>query len=342
MSPDDDGSGLNEVARSEKVLPGVWRLRLPCPWPGVPHVNAWALSRPDGVVLFDTGIAGEDGLHQLELALGQAKMKLRDVRLLVCTHAHTDHYGLAGPIVDATGCELWMHPAWEHIRGMADNTDRALERRVEVARQSGVPAAALERYAESRKEGKPLIERLIAPDRELVDGVEVSTELGFLRAYETPGHAPSHVVLHEPESGVLISGDHLLGRVSLFFDYGHTADPVQEFLDSLDAVDELDVRLCLAGHGRPFRDVGAKIEANRELVGEQLGRMRGSLAGGEKTAFDTVPDLLGRENFNPATSGWGLQLALAYLDHLAIAGEVEKVEGTDPIAWRVTSQDPRG
>ena len=325
----------NEVARSEKVLQGVWRLRLPCPWPGVPHVNAWALPRPDGIVLFDTGIAGEDGMHQLELALGQAKLKLRDIRLLVCTHAHTDHYGLAGPIVEATGCELWMHPAWEHIRGMAENSERALERRIEVARQSGVPAAALERYAESRKDKKPLIERVIAPDRDLVDGVEVSTELGFLRVYETPGHAPSHVVLHEPESGILISGDHLLGRVSLFFDYGHTPDPVGEFLASLDVVDELDVRLCLAGHGRPFRDIGAKIEANRELVAEQLGRIRASLASGDKTAFDTVPDLLGPDNFSPATSGWGLQLALAYLDHLALAGEAEKMDGTDPVAWRL-------
>ena len=93
--------GRNEVARSERVLPGVWRLRLPCPWPGVPHVNAWAISRGDGIVLFDTGVGGEDGLHQLELALGAAKLKLRDIRLVVCTHSHSGHYGCAGSIVDA-------------------------------------------------------------------------------------------------------------------------------------------------------------------------------------------------------------------------------------------------
>jgi glyoxylase-like metal-dependent hydrolase (beta-lactamase superfamily II) len=333
MSPDDRH---NEVARTERVLPGVWRLRLPCPWPGVPHVNAWALSRPDGVVLVDTGIGGEEGLHQLELALAQAKLKLRDVRLLVCTHSHTDHYGLAGPIVDAAGCELWMHPSWDHVRAMAEDPDRALERRIEVARQSGVPAAALERYQESRKGADPLIDRVVAPDRELVDGVEVITELGALRAYETPGHAPSHVVLHEPESGLMLSGDHLLGRVSLFFDFGHTPDPVGEFLDSLEVVEDLDVRLCLAGHGRPFRDVDAKIEANRSLVHEQLDRVRGSLDGGERTAYDTVPDLLGPENVNAATGAWGLQLALAYLNHLAVEGEAERVEGTDPLAWRLT------
>ncbi|MFN8151310.1 MAG: MBL fold metallo-hydrolase [Solirubrobacterales bacterium] len=324
----------NEVARSEKILPGVWRLRLPCPWPGVPHVNAWALDRGDGVVLVDTGVAGADGLHQLELALGQAKLKLRDVRLLVCTHSHTDHYGLAGPIIDAAGCELWMHPAWDHIRALAEDPDKALERRVEVARQSGVPAAALERYQESRKDEEPLIARIVAPDRELVEGVSVATDLGFFNVYETPGHAPSHVVLHEPESGVLISGDHLLGRISLFFDYGHTPDPVGEFLDSLDTVEELDVRLCLSGHGRPFRDAGAKIEANRALVHEQLDRVRASLRKGQRTAFEIVPDLLGEERPSGPAAAWALQLVLAYLDHLAVIGEAERVEGTDPVAWR--------
>lgn len=327
----------SEVARSEKVLPGVWRLRLPCPWPGVPHVNAWALERPDGVVLVDTGVAGEDGLHQLELALGQAKLKLRDVRLLVCTHAHTDHYGLAGPIVDAAGCELWMHPAWEHIRNLAEDPAKALERRIEVARQSGVPAAALERYEASRKEEEPLIARIVPPDRELVEGVSVATDLGFLNVYETPGHAPSHVVLHEPDSGVLLCGDHLLGRVSLFFDHGHTADPVGEFLDSLEVVEGLDVRLCLSGHGRPFRDAGAKIEANRALVAEQLDRVRRALARGQRTPFEIVPDLIGEANLNAATAAWGLQLALAYLDHLAALGEARPVAASDPLAWRNAS-----
>ena len=38
---------------------------------------------------------------------------------------------------------------------------------------------------------------------------------------------------------------------------------------------------------------------------------------------------------NPATAGWGLQITLAYLDHLAVLGEAEPVEGTDPVRWRL-------
>ena len=88
-----------EAPRTERMLPGVWRLRLPLPWPGVPHGNVWAVAADGGVVLFDTGIGGRGRLRQFDLALAQAGFGLEDVKLLVCTHSHTDHYGLAAPIV---------------------------------------------------------------------------------------------------------------------------------------------------------------------------------------------------------------------------------------------------
>ncbi len=59
---------------------------------------------------------------------------------------------------------------------------------------------------------------MIEPDRELLAGVIVETDLGPWTVHETPGHAPSHVCLFQPERRLLISGDHLLGRISLYFD----------------------------------------------------------------------------------------------------------------------------
>jgi glyoxylase-like metal-dependent hydrolase (beta-lactamase superfamily II) len=316
------------------VLPGIWRLRLPLPWPGVPHCNAWALRAGDGIVLVDTGYADADGTRQLSYALAQVGLELSDVDLLVCTHAHSDHYGLAGPIIDEAGCELWMHPAWGHVRGVAEDPDAALDRRIEVARQSGVPPAALERYRETRRGQTTGIARTVPPDRELVPEMEFETDLGRWQVHETPGHAPSHVVLHQPETGLMLSGDHLLGRVTLFFDHGHTPDPVGEFLASLDRVEGLETSLCLAGHGRPFRGVPGKVRAFRAEVGEQLERVRGAFDGQPMTAFEVVPDLIGRENLNAATAAWGIQLALAYLDHLTLAGELTELDGSDPRRWR--------
>ncbi len=323
-----------EQPRAEKVLPGIWRLRLPLPWPGVPHGNVWAVAADGGIVLFDTGIGGKGGLRRFDLALAQAGFGLEDVRLLVCTHSHTDHYGLAAPIVEGAGCELWMHPAWGHVRLMADDPAAALENRIEVARQSGVPPAALERYRAMREDDDDNgIDAIVEPDRDLLPGVEVETDLGAWQVYETPGHAPSHVVLHQPERKLLISGDHLLGRTVLFFDYGHSPDPVGEFLGGLDEIEPLDVGLVLPGHGRTFRDADAKIAEARRQVDQLLDKTRSALAEGEKTAFDIVAGLLGPENVNSPASAWALQIVLSCLDHLTILGEVTAVEGTDPRRW---------
>src|SRR3954465_7730031 len=190
-----DPKRKRELARADRVLPGLWRLRLPLPWPGVPHGNAFAIAAGSGVVLVDTGLGGPGAMHQLERALDQAGLRLEHGRLLVCTHAHSDHYGLAGPIVEATGCELWMHPNHGHLTEAAADPDRMLERRLEVARQSGVPAEALARYEEQRRGQGMGVDEVVEPHRPLTNGVEVETDLGTWVVHETPGHAPSHVVL---------------------------------------------------------------------------------------------------------------------------------------------------
>jgi glyoxylase-like metal-dependent hydrolase (beta-lactamase superfamily II) len=327
-----------DLARADKILPGVWRLRLPLPWPGVPHVNAWAITAGSGIVLIDTGLDEPGALGQLERALDQAGLRLDHIRLLVCTHAHGDHYGLAGPIVDAAGCELWMHPNHAHATRAAANPERAFERRIEVARQSGVPEEALRRYQEQRKGQGVGIARVVMPDRDLVPGVEVDTDLGSFQVYETFGHAPSHVSLHQPDRRILISGDHLLGRVSLYYDYGHTPDPAGEFLAGLDVIDQLDSGLCLAGHGRPFRDVKEHIEANRREVAERMGRVRDALKdGAPKTPFEIVPILLGDPNPSPMMVNWGLSETLSYLRHLERLEQAEVVESEPAERWSLAA-----
>jgi glyoxylase-like metal-dependent hydrolase (beta-lactamase superfamily II) len=323
-----------ELARADRVLPGLWRLRLPLPWPGVPHVNAFAISAGSGVVLVDTGLHEPGSWAQLERALDQAGLRVEHIRLLVCTHAHSDHYGMAAPIVQAAGCELWMHPNHSHMTRGAADPDQMLRRRLEVARQSGVPAAALEAYEEARKGQGIGVAELVLPDRDLVPGVEIETDLGTWQVHETPGHAPSHVVLHQPDRRLLLSGDHLLGRVSLYYDFGWTPDPAGEFLDSLDVVEALDVDLILAGHGRPVREHERIVAANRDAVHERVGIVREALRDGPATPFEIVPKLLGTEDLTPMLVNWGLSEVLCYLRHLEVLGEAEKLPDEDPERWR--------
>jgi glyoxylase-like metal-dependent hydrolase (beta-lactamase superfamily II) len=323
-----------EVGRGERVLPGVWRLRLPLDLPAVPHCNAWALRAGDGIVLVDTGMHDRGSMGNLERALGGAGLRFTDIKLVVITHAHIDHCGQAPPIAERAGCEVWMHPSWRLHAGQSD-----LDRTIEVALQSGVPEEPLRRWAEERRDQGSGQAGTLHSDRDLVPGVVIETDAGPWQVIETPGHAPSHVCLHQPEQRLLISGDHLLGRVSQYFDVGFTPDPVGEFLDSLDVVEGLDARLALAGHARPFTDIPGHIVANRELIARNLESVRAALASGPRTAYDIAREVFG-ERFSAEMAAWQISMASAWLIHLEALGEVLRTpaEGQDPAEhWELAS-----
>jgi glyoxylase-like metal-dependent hydrolase (beta-lactamase superfamily II) len=314
-----------EVGRGERVLPGVWRLRLPLPWPAVPHCNAWALAAGDGIVLVDTGMHEPGSFAHLERALDQVGLRVEHIRLVVCTHAHVDHCGQAPAIRERTGAEVWMHPSRGHLLASLDDPEQALLRRMEVARQSGVPEDELQRWIARRRTFGTGLSGALAVDRDLVPGVRMPTDLGEFEVIETPGHAPSHVCLYQPERRLLLTGDHVLGRVSLYFDAGHTPDPVGEYLRSLDAVEGLGARLCLSGHGRPFTDLPGHVAANRALAAARLAAVREALAGGPLTAYEVAARVYG-DLLTPAVATWLLTKALAWLRHLEVEGEATRLE----------------
>jgi glyoxylase-like metal-dependent hydrolase (beta-lactamase superfamily II) len=320
-----------EVGRGEKVLPGIWRLRLPLPWPGVPHCNAWALASGSGIVLVDTGMHEPGSMGHLDRALDQAGLTVEHVRLIVCTHAHVDHCGQAPPIADRAGCEVWMHRNHGHHTVSADDPEEAIARRLVVAHQSGVPAEAVRRWLERRSSQGSGQAGTLQIDRELAEGDSVDTDLGTWQAIYTPGHAPSHICLYQPERRLLISGDHLLGRVSLYFDVGHTPDPVAEFLDSLGKVERLDARLVLSGHGRPFTDVAGHVAANRTLVEQRLAAVQAELAQGSRTAYELAQAVYA-DRFSDVTANWLLSKTLSWLTHLERRRLVRRA-GETPERW---------
>jgi glyoxylase-like metal-dependent hydrolase (beta-lactamase superfamily II) len=337
MSP-IPGSFKRELGRGERVLAGLWRLRLPLPWPGVPHCNAWAIRNGDGIVLVDCGMhLDPDGeqpgsLSQLERAMAQVGLTLEQVRKLVITHAHIDHWGEAATVMQRSGCELWMHPNHAHGTERERDSGTALAHTMEIARAGGVPERILLAYLEQIKKAPSGIAAVVTPDHDLVDGVTIDSDLGPWSVYETPGHAPSEVSLFQPERRVLISGDHLLGRISLYYDFGWSQDPITEFLASLDLVDALDARLCLSGHGKPFTDVHAHVVATKQAVAERLTATRAALDSRPRTALELIPSIYG-EQLIPETANWRLTESLCMLQHLCLEGFAARASDGTSERW---------
>ena len=288
----DQRPATRELRAPTGCCPGLWRLRLPLPWPGVPHVNAFAIAAGGGVVLVDTGLHEPGALRQLERALDQAGLRLEHVRLLVCTHAHSDHYGLAAPIVERVRLRAVDAPQPRaHDQGRAQDPERAFERRY----RGGAPerragASGLAEAKEARRGQGVGIAEVVLPDRDLLPGVEVDTDLGAWQVYETPGHAPSHVVLHQPERGAADLGRppprprlpllrlRLLARPRRRV----PGEPRRRRGPRRPA----DPRRPRPAGARPSR---AGRRPTARAVAERLDRVRAAMADGPRTPFEIVP-----------------------------------------------------
>ncbi len=316
-----------EASATEEV-PGVWRLRLPTAWEGIASVNAWAIERDDGLLLVDCGTAGHPSCRDaLERAIGRTGHRIADVRVLAATHAHSDHIGLAAWVIEESGCRFLMHPAHAHLYDVMRDPRRFEAARAGRARREGAPERLLGAFGDVSEETDGVLAP-VRPDGSLLEGDALESRIGPWRVLETPGHAPSHVCLQHAESRTLVLGD-LVGPVfAPYYDYGYSADPVGEYLSSLERVAALEVEHALPGHGRRLRDFSTLLEEHRRGVEARLEAVRAAVARGPAPAYEVMVRAEGRPA-SPIAAVWRFVDVYCSLRHLRLAGEVVREVASD-------------
>jgi glyoxylase-like metal-dependent hydrolase (beta-lactamase superfamily II) len=83
-----------------------------------------------------------------------------------------------------------------------------------------------------------------------------------LIALHTPGHSPGHVCFYERTQRLLISGDHVLPRISpnISVHAQQQGNPLAEFLDALRRVRALEVDEVLPAHEWRFRGLQERVD----------------------------------------------------------------------------------
>ena len=204
-----------------------------------------------------------------------------------------------------------------------------------MARQSGVPEEPLRRYAAERAEqggSSPGLRARSSPPGISWTASLVVTDLGEWVAYETPGHAPSHVCLFQPERRLLISGDHLLGRISLASSSAtRRTRSVSSCARWTSSSGSARAYAWRATDGRSPMSTPTSRQPARSSRSSS-GTVLGAVGEAEPTAFDVVTRSLYGDALSQQNGHWLLSQTLGYLTHLESVGEVTRVPG-EPDRW---------
>jgi glyoxylase-like metal-dependent hydrolase (beta-lactamase superfamily II) len=320
-----------EKGRAFELTEGLWRLRLPLPWPGIGAANAYALARADGgLTLVDCGGGGDPSTWvALETAVRSSGHELDDIREIVITHYHSDHTGTLGWLVEQTGAHVVGHPAHAHFTDGAERPGELSAARRRRAAVEGVPEDRVDLFGDMSEELDG-IDGPVHPDRPVRDGDTVASVHGDWRVIETPGHAPSHICLWQPDHRLLVTGDLVSAEFHPWFDYGYSADPVAETFDSLQRLRKLgEPALTLPGHGRPLDDLPAVVQAHIDGIVARLESMRAALRSRSATAYQMTGVLFGE--LSEIDLVLRFTEALSYLGHLRRQGKVTRELTADGI-----------
>ena len=316
-----------DEARAFALADGIWLLRVPLGYPAASSVNAVLLERPGGPCLVDCGSSIEPGWDGLGQALELAGVAPGDISLLLTTHDHSDHSGLALEVIERTGCEYARLDAPLSLTDALRARDLPFDERRQLARLQGVPEEHLDVWVGTHVAGDG--QHVVAtPDRLLREGDVIEGGGGSWVVHVGPGHCASQLMLHDAARGWLISADVALRAPVPFVEWGHSQDPLGDHLRSILHVRRLEPTLLVTGHGRPVSDVAGQVEYALGAAEQARDRVAALVAEQPGTPYDVLCRFVA-EDADLDTRQAGISTVLSVLDHLVLRGDVISVIAAD-------------
>ena len=324
-------------ASPQQVRPGIWAIPVAIPLPGLSNVWAYAFEIPDGLLLVDSGWSSPGSLASLERGLASFGQSLADVRGAVFTHAHGDHYGLAGQVRERSGAWLALHR--DDLPMLSARSGAGEQLLTDLAgwlAEAGVPDAAEQ---ETMFPGRGAFRwdfPVAMPDVHLQHGDRIDAPGWEMEVLHVPGHSPGHVILVEHRSGVVLTGDAILPRITPNISATpYVADPLSMYLTSLKRVRRLGDLVGLPGHGDRLDSVGTRageIVAHHE---RQLAQTWELIHAGAQTVRDVAERMPWSRPWE-RLAGWDRRAALgeaqAHLLALEGRGALQRI-AEQPLRW---------
>ena len=337
MSPDErqsDEQDEEELFRRAAEA-GIHRLAIPTPFQ-VGRVNAY-LIEDSPLTLIDSGPNSERSLQELEQGLAARGHRVEDLGLLIVTHQHVDHFGLAATLARRSGAEVaalaGLAPYLREFETTTELDDRFAQR---VMLRHGIPTdviTALRSVSASFRTWGAAVE----VTRPVRDGEELCLRDRTLRVLHRPGHSPSDTVFVDESRAIMFAADHLLANISSNPLLARPLDAGPDFtgprpralidyMVSLERTREMDLSLVLAGHGPPIADHSSLIASRLYMHRRRAERIHGLIEQRPLTAHEIATELWG--NVAVTQAYLTLSEVLGHVDLLLDEGRVvEREEG---------------
>jgi len=261
-----------------ELFPGLHQIKLPLRDNPLGWVNGYLIAGDGGYTLVDCGWDTPDVLDALRRGIDEIGVRLDQIRTLVVTHNHPDHYGLAGRLVQLARCGLLMHHLEKiHVQSRYAAPDALLSEMSEWLRLNGCPKDAL---YEMTHASMAIVERvnIAMPSIELNGGERIDTGRYDFEVIWTPGHSEGHICLYEPHRALFLAGDHILDPITpnISLHAQSMGNPLADYIDSLERVRDLECELVLPAHGEPFTGLRRRVDellAHHEERGNEILRV---------------------------------------------------------------------
>ena len=317
-----------------EVTPGVYRIPLPLPSDGLRAVNVYALVHGDDLVLIDSGWAITGARAVLDESLDALGCSAADVRRVLVTHVHRDHYTQAIYLRREFGTRVSLGIGERESLQASMDPDRVpLQNQLRYLRMLGAGELA-DRVAKLQAPRDPHKTGWETPDGWLRDGEAIPHGARTLDVVATPGHTRGHVVFHDAGSQLLFAGDHVLPAItpSIGFEPVLSDDPLGAFLGSLTLMRSRPDARLLPAHGPVTRSAHARVDELIAHHGLRLDETEAAVRGGART----VPEAAARlrwtrrerslDDLDPFNQMLAVSETAAHLQLLAAQGRVTRHE----------------
>jgi glyoxylase-like metal-dependent hydrolase (beta-lactamase superfamily II) len=320
----------------EEILPGLFRIEIPLPNSPLKALNSYLVKDQGRFLLIDTGLNRKECMQEMTASLEKLNVDLMKTDIFI-THLHADHLGLAATLATSQS-KIYFNQTESSFLSRQERWQETYD----YFLANGFPENGLKKTMEHHPGFQDGIKQCIKFNI-LKEGDEIQIGDYCLSCIETPGHSPGHMCLYESKRKILVSGDHLLFDITPNITYWPGMNnSLKKYMESLNKIYDLDVRLVLPGHRRIGSNHRNRIEELKRHHQTRADEILSGLKYGEKNTFELAGNLTwdidcdSWEEFPPIQKWFAFGETIAHIEYLEEKGMIKRNTKGNKISFSLT------